>query len=69
MADKKVFEDYCPCRDKQTWQCFGGTYFKLKPGPGKKIICPGDCMARREWEARQRDRKVRGLDYIKFEEE
>ena len=60
-------EKYCPARDKTTGQCYGRTWFKCLPGPGKHIDCPGDCSARRDWDQLQMDRKSRGLDYQNFE--
>ena len=58
---------YCPARDKHTKQCFGLTYFKLKPGPGPHVDCPGDCRARREWENSQHDKlySQKGFNYGK----
>lgn len=60
------WENFCPCRDDKTGQCFGLSYFKHLPGPGKKIICKGNCKARRDWETRQLELKKRGLEYMQF---
>lgn len=55
------FKNYCHCRDKATGQCFGLTWFKLKPGPGPYILCKGDCGARREWKVMEDKRKEKKL--------
>lgn len=55
---------YCPARCKRTKKCHGRAYFLAKPGPA--VNCPWCCKARRDWEERQKDRKARGLEYMKF---
>jgi len=60
IKDKK-FDNYCPCRDKQTERCYGRVYFHTKPGPGPIIICKGDCSARREWQQREDKRNRKQL--------
>lgn len=55
------YTNHCPARDRNTGQCFGLTWFKHKHGPGKYILCDGDCSARREWEERENKRIKGGI--------